>query len=419
MFVDTATVFVKAGNGGNGAKSFRREIYVDRGGPDGGDGGDGGNVVFVAQKNTNTLANFRHDPKIKADHGKSGAKRRQRGKSGEDKIVVVPVGTVVTEDDTVLGDLYEEGQQLVVAKGGEGGFGNAHFKSSTRQAPQVAELGTPGEEKELTLELKLVADVGLIGLPNAGKSTLLKTVSAARPKVADYPFTTLVPNLGVAEFDETSLVIADIPGLIEGASEGKGLGDEFLRHVERTGVLVHLIDASAEDPKADQATILKEVSKRDLLKDKPVVSVLTKIDLIEPDRLIELKKQFSSETLAISSVAKKGTLELLRLAKQTATAHFEKTKLQEESEKPDMPVYTVEETKDDWFVRKHRKKFIVEGKAMERFALKTNADDYFGRTRLYNIFERKGIIKELEKLGYDGSQDIHVADKVFNFDETA
>lgn len=242
MFVDTAKIFVQAGRGGNGAVSFRRELYIEKGGPDGGDGGKGGNVVFRATKDLNTLLNFRYKPEIKAKNGENGSKRNKTGKSGEDLIVKVPVGTLVKRDGEILADLKFDGEEAIVARGGDGGFGNAHFKSSVRQTPRVAELGEAGETFEADLELKLLADVGLVGFPNAGKSTFLSVVSNARPEIANYAFTTLTPNLGVAEIDGFNLLIADIPGLIEGASEGKGLGDAFLRHVERTSVLLHLID---------------------------------------------------------------------------------------------------------------------------------------------------------------------------------
>ena len=239
MFVDTAKVYIKAGKGGNGAISFRHEIYIPKGGPDGGDGGKGGDVVFVASKDCDTLIDFRFQPKLIAEDGKAGSGQKSSGKSGKDLEVEVPIGTVVKRDGEIIADLTFDGDRQIVAHGGDGGYGNWHFRSSTRQTPKIAELGNPGESFDAELELKLLADVGLVGFPNAGKSTFLSVVSNATPEIADYPFTTITPNLGVAKVDDHAILIADIPGLIEGASDGKGLGDRFLRHVERTKVLLH------------------------------------------------------------------------------------------------------------------------------------------------------------------------------------
>ena len=277
MFIDIAKVTVQAGKGGDGAVSFRHEIYVDKGGPDGGDGGRGGDVIFLASEQLNTLLKFRYQPRLIASDGVNGSKRKMAGRSGEDLVVKVPVGTVVKRDGAVIADLVSPEQKVVVAKGGDGGFGNAHFKSSTRQTPRMAELGEPGESFEAELELKLLADVGLIGFPNAGKSTFLSVVSNARPEIANYEFTTLTPNLGVADVDDGSILIADIPGLIEGASEGRGLGDQFLRHVERTAVLLHMIDAYSDNPAEKYLAIRRELEKysKDLTK-LPEIVALTK-----------------------------------------------------------------------------------------------------------------------------------------------
>src|SRR5665648_104432 len=284
MFVDTAKVFIQAGKGGNGAVSFRHEIYVDKGGPDGGNGGKGGDVVFEATDNLNTLIDFRFKPELKAKPGKNGAKSHRAGPSGEDKVVLVPLGTIIKRDGEPIADLVEHGQKVVIARGGDGGFGNAHFKSSVRQTPRVAELGETGDEFEAELELKLLADVGLIGFPNAGKSTFLSVISNAKPEIADYAFTTLTPNLGVADFDSSSLLVADIPGLIEGASEGKGLGDAFLRHVERTSVLLHLIDVYSDNIAAAYKTIRKELEQYSpKLIERPEVIALTKCDGVDDD----------------------------------------------------------------------------------------------------------------------------------------
>ena len=337
MFVDTAIVQVVAGRGGNGALNFRHEKFVDKGGPDGGDGGRGGNVVFEASSNVNTLADFRMRQEIKAEDGGAGGKQQMHGKNGADILVKVPVGTLVLRDGVAVADLIQHGQQAIIARGGDGGFGNAHFKSSTRQAPRIAELGEEGESFEAKLELKLLADVGLVGFPNAGKSTFLSVVTKARPEIADYEFTTLTPNLGVADVDDTSLLIADIPGLIEGASEGKGLGDAFLRHIERTSVVLHLIDAYTNDPAAAYAKIrheLKQYSKT--VAALPEVVALTKIEGLDEDVVAMQKEALESVVpkgtpiFAISSVAHTGTTELLReLSRRVAQAHVQEEQVEE------------------------------------------------------------------------------------------
>lgn len=290
-FFDEALISVSAGNGGNGAVSFRREKYVPRGGPDGGDGGRGGDVIMVADRNLNTLIEYRYTRTFRAEHGQNGRGADCYGKSGEDLVLRVPVGTVVTDSHTgeVIADLDQDGATAIVAKGGSGGLGNLHFKSSTNRAPRQSTPGAPGESRELKLELKVIADVGLLGLPNAGKSTFIRAVSAARPKVADYPFTTLHPNLGVVRVSENqSFVIADIPGLIRGASEGAGLGHRFLKHLQRTRLLLHLIDIApldpSADPVADAEAITQELRNYDeALFQKPRWIVLNKIDLVPED----------------------------------------------------------------------------------------------------------------------------------------
>ncbi len=314
-FIDKVVVQVSAGDGGNGAVSFRHEKFIDRGGPDGGDGGDGGDVIFLASRNQNTLAKFRFQREIKAPEGKPGSKIRMHGRSGKDLTVDVPVGTVVSQEDgTILADLAEDGQQAVVARGGRGGFGNAHFISSVRQAPKFAEKGEDGDKYPLNLELKIIADVGLVGMPNAGKSTLLATTSNARPEIADYPFTTVRPNLGIVDIDDgTSVLFADIPGLIEGAAAGKGLGHEFLRHIERTKVLVHLIDAYQEDIVKAYETIEEElrVYKVDL-STRPQIVAINKTDGLDEKTIDELKEKLrqvvpeGTQLFAISAQAGSG-----------------------------------------------------------------------------------------------------------------
>ncbi len=325
MFIDEAVITVKAGDGGKGCVSFRREKYVPKGGPDGGNGGHGGHVIFVADENVNTLLDFRGNPTWIAANGENGRGKQQSGMAGQDLIIRVPPGTVITdlESTDVLADLGP-GEQAVIAKGGHGGWGNEHFKSSTNQAPKSADPGEPGEQRRVRLELKLIADVGLVGLPNAGKSTLLSVLTSARPKIADYPFTTLVPQLGIAEIDgKRRLVIADIPGLIEGASQGAGLGHEFLRHIERTRVLVHLLDAAPPDessPAANYRMIRAELANySSLLAEKEELIVLNKLDLLDEDdarsavaRLrADLQLGRDQEVMAISGATGQGTRELL------------------------------------------------------------------------------------------------------------
>ena len=354
MFVDTAKVIIRAGKGGNGAISFRREIYIPKGGPDGGDGGKGGDVVFVASKDCNTLIDFRFQPKLIAEDGKAGSGQKSSGKSGKDLEVEVPVGTVVKRSDTgeIVADLVRDGQREIVAHGGDGGYGNWHFRSSVRQTPKIAELGNPGEAFDGELELKLIADVGLIGFPNAGKSTFLSVVSNATPEIADYPFTTLTPNLGVAKVDDTSILIADIPGLIEGASEGKGLGDEFLRHVERTKVLLHLVDVYSEDAGKAYKDIRKELENYSSeLAERPELVVLTKIEGLDEDivkmqmsAILEANPQ--AKVMAMSSAAHQGTLEVLRelnlMIQEQKQAEEATNEPEEETEESDIPVITLE-----------------------------------------------------------------------------
>lgn len=299
-FLDQAKIYVKSGDGGRGCLSFRREKYIEFGGPDGGNGGKGGDVVFVAANDMNTLIDFRYQQHYKAKNGKGGEGRNKTGAGGEDMIIKVPVGTVILAEDkeTELADMTEEGQRLVLLKGGDGGKGNAHYKSSTNQAPRKTTPGFPGIERELWLRLKLIADAGIVGLPNAGKSTFIAAVSGAKPKIADYPFTTLVPNLGVVRLEEgTSFVLADIPGLIEGASDGHGLGDRFLGHVERCSVLLHMIDITQDDVVGAYRTIREELKNYDDgLAQKEEVITLNKIDALSDEDIKEKQKALGTET---------------------------------------------------------------------------------------------------------------------------
>ena len=342
MFLDRVKIRVRGGHGGNGVTAFRREKFVPRGGPSGGEGGRGGDVWLVADDSLNTLLHLRYNPEHNAERGRHGEGSNRSGREGADTLVRVPVGTQVLDAETgeQLADLTEDGQRWLAARGGRGGFGNAHFATSTNRAPRYHQEGSPGEEREFQLELKLIADVGLVGFPNAGKSTLISTISAARPKIADYPFTTLEPHLGVVDLgDFRTFVVADIPGLIEGAHEGAGLGDRFLRHVERTKLLLHLVDLSSQsgrDPVEDYEKINRELRAYDPhLAERPQIVVGTKTDALdEPDRLARLRaraEQDGREFLAISAVANRGVRELVQtLARALASLATNKSQPSDE-----------------------------------------------------------------------------------------
>jgi GTPase len=415
MFIDKAQVTLKAGDGGNGVVSFRHEKYIDKGGPDGGDGGDGGDVILQASRNQNTLAAFRFQKLIKAESGKPGSKRKKRGKSGSDIIIQVPAGTAVFNDkDEMIADLVNDGESVVAAKGGKGGFGNAHFTSSTRQTPRVAEKGEPGDELTITFELKMIADVGLVGLPNAGKSTLLSVVSNARPEIADYAFTTLTPNLGVVDIGEdTSLLFADIPGLIEGASEGKGLGDEFLRHVERTLVLIHMIDAYQEDVVSTYQVIQKELAAYQVdLTDRAQVVALNKVEGLDEDiigdQINRLKKATPKGTavIPISAQSKQGVKPLLFEVKRLVEKErAQRAKLQDENE--DLPVLRLHDTQS-WYIEKTSTGFLVTGQKIERFARRTDLKDFHGQQRLRDIMKKMGIMHGLVKQHIEAGDTIQI-----------
>ena len=435
MFVDTAKVTVQAGKGGDGAVSFRHEIYVDKGGPDGGDGGRGGDVVFMATEQLNTLLNFRYQPKLKAENGAAGGKRKKAGRSGERLLVKVPVGTIVRRDGVVVADLTRHGEEAVIAKGGDGGFGNAHFKSSTRQTPRMAELGEPGDEFEAELELKLLADVGLVGFPNAGKSTFLSVVSNARPEIVNYEFTTLTPHLGVADVDDGSLLIADIPGLIEGASEGKGLGDQFLRHVERTAVLLHMIDAYSDDPAEKYLTIRRELANYSAeLAERPEIIVLTKCEGLD-DEIIAMQATAlqnaadGAPVLAISSQTHSGVKELLRLARREVEAYRAREAEDSAEAESGVPVISLDAAQlgDAWAVEELPpetdedgeavKVFAVRGAKIEKFARRTNFDQFEAVNRLRDIMKKMGITHELIRQGAVGESIIRIGESEFTLIE--
>lgn len=409
MFVDKALVHLKAGDGGKGMVSFAHEIFKPKGGPDGGDGGDGGNVHLVVDPNLNSLSFFITHKNIKAQNGEPGKNHKRRGKKGEDLVLKVPPGTIVFEDNKQIVDLQKEGKECLIAKGGKGGFGNAHFISSTRQAPQIGELGEPGEEKNIRLELKLIADIGLIGLPNVGKSTLLSVVSEARPKIADYPFTTLSPNLGVIKGSDFEIIAADIPGLIEGASKGKGLGDEFLRHIERTRFLVHILDGGREDLVKDFNDINQELSLYSkTLSLKPQLVVVNKIDILDSEKIKEIKDNIVKalkqkpfvlikKPYFISAVTHRGVKELIYDLPNLLKKVKSKERPQKEEE---YKVFTLEDVVEKPLeIIKEKNKFIIKDKKIETFAVKTDFSNPYSLDRLHDILKRRGILGDLKRKG--------------------
>jgi GTP-binding protein len=413
MFVDKVKITVKAGNGGDGLISFRRERYISKGGPDGGDGGNGGNVIMKASQNIDTLASYRYKKLQKAGDGTRGGQAKKHGKTGKDIILEVPIGTLVYDTDKKLMiDLAENNQIEVIAKGGKGGFGNAHFTSSTRQAPQIAEKGERGEQFELTMELKMVADVGLVGLPNAGKSSLLSVISNARPEIADYPFTTLIPHLGVVDNAGQSILVADIPGLIEGASRGKGLGDDFLRHVSRCCVLLHLIDSTSENITRDYRIIRQELENysKDLAS-KPEVIALTKCELIPAknldNKLSKLKKaEPKCDILTISSYANQGLDKLLFDLQKS----INQQKITKKTTKDSPVVIRLKPSYDEWQVTKNEDTYLVTGLKIEKFAERTDFNNPSGVNRLKDIMRKMGIINTLKKHNIENGSEIIIGD---------
>ena len=416
MFTDYTKIIIKSGDGGNGAISFRREKYVAAGGPDGGDGGKGGDIYFKVDKDKNTLIDFRYNKKFKAGNGENGSGARCNGKYGEDLYIGVPLGTVVKDAETgkIVADLSEEGQTELVLKGGRGGKGNSHFATPTRQVPRFAEDGEKGEEKEIILELKLLADVGLLGFPNVGKSTFLSTVTSARPKIANYEFTTLEPNLGVVKSKTgDSFVIADIPGIIEGASKGVGLGLQFLRHVERTRLLLHLIDvsgSSGRDPVDDFYKInaeLKEYSEK--LSKKKQIIVATKLDILQDEEkykeLEKLAKKEKLDIFKISSATGEGVDTLLDYVSKVL-----KTLPKEELfEIEDRVVYNLED-EAKFTIEKQDGKFIVKGKAVERIMGRVNIEDNESLYYFHKSLRNLGVDEELRKMGIKEGDIVKILD---------
>lgn len=412
MFIDETIIDVRSGKGGDGVIHFRREKYVPFGGPDGGDGGNGGDVLFVVSATLNTLASFRHQRMFHAQDGVNGAKQNMTGRSGEDKVIPVPPGTVIYDDNSgeILGDLVEPEQKLIVARGGRGGRGNARFASARNQAPRLAERGEPAQSRRLRLELKLIADIGIVGVPNAGKSTFLAAVTNAKPKIAPYPFTTLEPNLGVAELDpDTGLVLADIPGLIEGAHQGVGLGHAFLRHVQRTKVLIHLLDGMAEDPLLDLAQINSELALFDrYLSEKPQVVALNKIDLPEvAERWPQIEKQLRAkgyDPLAISAVVGTNVRKILYRAAKLLD------ELPPVKEKEELPVYRVETDPREFSIERISQGWKVHGEAIERAASMTYWEYDQSVRRFQRILQTLGIEAALREAGISPGDTVLIGD---------
>ncbi|WP_221566226.1 GTPase ObgE [Alkalihalobacillus sp. TS-13] len=428
MFVDQVTVFIKSGDGGNGMVAFRREKYVPDGGPAGGDGGKGGDVIFQVEEGLRTLMDFRYNRHFKAPRGENGMSKNMHGRNAENMIVKVPPGTVVTDAKTgkVIADLVDHGQQAVIAKGGRGGRGNTRFATPKNPAPELSENGEPGEEREVTLELKLLADVGLVGFPSVGKSTLLSVVSAAKPKIAEYHFTTLSPNLGVVETeDNRSFVMADLPGLIEGAHEGVGLGHQFLRHIERTRVIVHVLDMSGtegRDPYEDFLKINEELKQYNLrLTERPQLVVANKMDMPDAEDNLELfEEQVGDEypIFPISAITKDGVRDLLfEIANKLETT-------------PEFPLIEDEEEEDERVLYKHQKEeqpfelsreddgtFVISGGKIERLFKMTDFSRDESVRRFAQQMRRMGIDDALRERGAEDGDIVRIMDYEFEFIE--
>ncbi len=426
MFADRASIYVRSGKGGDGHVSFRREKYVPNGGPDGGDGGQGGDVIFEVDEGLNTLTDFRHIRKYRAQDGEPGGKRNCRGKDGQDIIIKVPAGTVIKEEASgkVITDMSGDNKRVILLKGGKGGNGNQHYATSTMQVPKYAQPGQPAAELNLLLELKVIADVGLVGFPNVGKSTFLSRVTNARPKIANYHFTTLNPNLGVVDLDDAKgFVIADIPGLIEGASEGVGLGHEFLRHIERTKVIIHIVDAAGSegrDPIEDIYAIEKELNAYNQeIAARPQVIAANKTDMIydeDNDIITRLKAEFEPkgiEVFPISAISGQGVRELLYKVNNMLEQLDDEPVIFEQEYFPELMItgdepYTViyDEEEDE---------YVVEGPRIEKMLGYTNIDSEKGFTFFQNFLKDNGILEELEKLGIQEGDTVRMYGLAFDY----
>lgn len=426
MFVDRAKIYIRSGKGGDGAVSFRREPFVPEGGPDGGDGGKGGDVIFQADENLRTLMDFRYKRKYEAENGQNGMKKKRFGKNGQDLVIKVPVGTMIIDEESglLMKDLTENGQSFVAAKGGKGGKGNAKYATSTRQAPNFAEAGGFAKERQVILEMKLIADVGLVGFPNVGKSTLLSVSTSARPKIANYHFTTIAPNLGVVQIYDTSFVMADIAGIIEGAHEGAGLGHKFLKHIERTKVLIHVVDVSGSegrDPVEDFDKINKELEQYSpkLLK-KPQIVAANKIDLTDEEspEYIEFKEYVESKgykVFPMSAPINIGVREVLAEAASQLQRLSEETPEDDEYEMFD---FEADEQDPDYRVVKvtfDGRNYVLEGRQLEKIFNSTNFNDAGSLRYLYKYIEKSGAVEKMREMGIEDGDTIRIKDFEFEY----
>lgn len=417
MFLDEAVIYVKSGKGGDGSAHFRREKHVPRGGPDGGDGGNGGDVILVCDPGKNTLIDFRYETKFRAQDGKDGAGATRTGKSGASVEIPVPPGTRVYDEATgqLIADLIEEGHRVVVCRGGRGGRGNVHFATSVRQAPTFAEKGEPGREMVLRLELSLIADVGLVGLPNAGKSTLISAVTEAKPKIADYPFTTLEPNLGIARVGDTSFVLADLPGIIAGASEGKGLGLRFLRHAERTRVVLHVVECApldGSDPIENFETVRRELSNySETLASKPAIIALSKCDLIgDPSELVQRFRESGLEVFPVSAVTGSGVKALMHRLAELVRSHARPV--------PPVVIEPAPATAETgWKISADESGFSVHGTEVERWVAMTDLDSSEALQRLHRQLEKAGVLAALAKAGATEGDTVRIGSVEFSYSE--
>ena len=429
MFVDRAKIIIKSGKGGDGAVTFRREPFVPQGGPDGGDGGDGGDVIFQADRNLRTLMDFKYKRKYEAEAGQNGMKKKRFGKDGEDLIIKVPMGTVILDEatGTVMKDLTEDGQSFVAAKGGRGGRGNVHFKNSVRQAPNFAEAGGAAKERNVILELKLIADVGLVGFPNVGKSSLLAVSTSAQPKIANYHFTTIDPNLGVVQLYDTSFVMADIAGIIEGASEGLGMGFKFLKHIERTKVLIHVVDVSGSegrDPIEDFNKINKELEAYSprILK-KPQLVAANKIDMIDEDdpKYLEFKAYVEEQgykAFPMSAPLNMGVEEILA----AALNELQRIEANPEPEEEEIEYFDFESDENDPTYRdiyvsynEEDNVYVLEGKQLTKIFNSTNFNDMGSLRYLYKYIEKNGAIDKMKEMGLDEGDSIRIQNYEFEY----